>query len=107
MINYYFQQIILFAQHHSMMFVSIVMISFFALFILIILLLNPKKESTQLNSQDMSAIAGEDVCVTQIDLARAYIELGKTMLAKEMLESVVSQGNHDQQQVARELLSTL
>lgn len=116
MIHYYFQQIIAFAQHNSIMFVSIVIISFIAIFILIILLLNPKKVShatstTEHNSpittQDMSAIAGDDVCVTQLDLARAYIELGKTASAKQILENVMLEGDHNQQQTAKELLLTL
>jgi FimV-like protein len=111
---HYFQQLIAFAQQNSIMFASIVIISFVALFILIILLLNPKKVShatstTEQNSQppDISAIAGDDVCVTQLDLARAYIELGKTALAKQILENVFLEGDHNQQQTAKELLLTL
>lgn len=121
MIHYYFQQLIQFAQHNNIMFVSIVITSFFAIFILTILLLNPKKQNdthekkpthlaenhTQLINQDIRAIAGDDVCVTQLDLARAYIELGKMMLAKQILENVIRQGDHDQQQAAQELLLTL
>jgi FimV-like protein len=126
MITYYFEQLIQFAQHNSVMFVSIVITSFFAIFILIILLLNPKKSNINLDSSqtahshvvgddsalqitasDISSIAGDDVCVTQLDLARAYIELGKTMLAKQILENVISDGNQNQQQTAQELLLTL
>jgi FimV-like protein len=134
MIYYYFQQLIQFAQHNSIMFASIVIISFVAIFILTILLLNPKKEnlnddsiqtdphrslspnalirdrddsSLQSISPDMSSIAGEDICVTQLDLARAYIELNKVTLAKQILENVIQQGDRDQQQAAQELLLTL
>ncbi len=104
---YYFQQLIQFAQQHSIMFVSIVIISFLAIFILIILLLNPKKVTPATENMDVRAIAGDDVYVTQLDLARAYIELGKIMLAKQILENVIHQGDPDQQQAAEELLLTL
>lgn len=113
---HYFQQLIEFAQHNSMMFATIVIISFVAIFILIILLLNPKKapevtpvteHHSQITAQDMRAIAGDDVCVTQLDLARAYIELGKMASAKQILESVILEGDHNQQQTAKELLLTL
>jgi FimV-like protein len=113
---HYFQQLIEFAQHNSIMFASIVIISFVAIFILTILLLNPKKVTqlapaaehhSQITTQDISAIAGDDVCVTQLDLARAYIELGKIASAKQILESVLLEGDHNQQQTAKELLLTL
>jgi pilus assembly protein FimV len=104
-----------------MMFVFIVITSFFAIFILTILLLNPKKlgktdakntthlgkNDSSIINQDIQAIAGDDVCVTQLDMARAYIELGNFMLAKQILENVIHQGDHDQKQAAQELLLSL
>ncbi len=57
--------------------------------------------------EDLSAIAGEDVLVTQLDLARAYIETDKKSLAKQILESVMAQGTHVQQEEAQRLLNTL
>jgi|SRR5580700_1648852 FimV-like protein len=104
MIHYYFQQLIEFAHHNSIMFVSIIITSCVAIFILTILLLNPKKV---IHKEDIHAIAGDDVYVTQLDLARAYIELGKIMLAKQILETVINQGDQDQKQAAEELLLTL
>lgn len=100
----YFQHFIQFAQHHSIMFVFIVIISFIAIFLLTILLLNPKN---QMLPQDMQAIAGDDVFTTQLDLARAYIELGHQKLAKQILEHVINQGDDNQKQAAQALLSTL
>ena len=56
---------------------------------------------------DMSAIAGDDVLATQLDLARAYIETGKNQLAQKILEYVVAQGNSAQQNEAQELLGLI
>src|SRR5688572_29003856 len=46
-----------------------------------------------LTSQDIRAISGEDVMATQLDLARAYIEMGKKSLAKQILQHVTQHGN--------------
>ncbi|MBX3708898.1 MAG: hypothetical protein KIT56_05010 [Gammaproteobacteria bacterium] len=54
---------------------------------------------------DMTAIAGDDVMATQLDLARAYMEAGRNQLAKKILEYVVTQGTAIQQQEALQLLS--
>lgn len=56
---------------------------------------------------DISSIAGEDVIATQLDLARAYVESGKIRLAKKILESIVEQGSHAQQNEAKELLGLI
>lgn len=57
-----------------------------------------------ITSSDISAIAGEDVLATQLDLARAYIETGRKQLAKKILEYVVQQGSDAQRSEARILL---
>ena len=54
--------------------------------------------------QDVTAIAGEDVLATKLDLARAFIETGKLNSAKAILSGVCKQGNADQQQEAKRLL---
>lgn len=54
--------------------------------------------------QDFSAIAGEDVMSTQLDLARAYIESDKKELAKVILRQVMVTGSPLQQQEAHRLL---
>ena len=56
-------------------------------------------------SHDFTAIAGDDVVATQLDLARAYIETGKKSLAEEILNHVVTQGNAIQQAEAERLLN--
>lgn len=58
-------------------------------------------------TQDIRAIAGDDIVITQLDLARAYIELGKKEAAKQILEMVKTQGSVNQQHSAQELLATL
>lgn len=64
------------------------------------------KSTTKLvvTSQDISAISGEDVISTQLDLARAYIETGKTQLAKKILDYVEVHGDIVQQDEAQRLL---
>jgi FimV-like protein len=59
------------------------------------------------NFADFTSIAGDDILSTQLDLARAYIETGKSQLAKKILLSVQAQGNTIQQQEAQQLLSTI
>ena len=59
---------------------------------------------TSISSSDIKAIAGDDVCATQLDLARAYIEMGKQKIAKQILDHVIKNGNEIQQQLAERLL---
>lgn len=67
--------------------------------------------STSIHSKndvpDFSAISGEDVMLTQLDLARAYIESDRIILAKTILKSVLHEGNALHQQEAQQLLSSL
>lgn len=64
-------------------------------------------KKTIITSQDIKAIAGEDVIATQLDLARAYIETGKTQFAKKILAHVIKQGTLTQQHEAEYLLSLI
>lgn len=96
--------------------VAVIAISLFAM---IILLKKVKKrskiqthttltnKSIVVTSRDIRAIAGEDMMVTQLDLARAYVELGKIKLAKQILNHVILHGNSLHQQSAQRLLSNL
>lgn len=67
----------------------------------------PASKETTKNVEDLSAIAGEDVITTQLDLARAYLETGRMQSAKDILEYVIKQGNAIQQQEARQLISNV
>jgi FimV-like protein len=58
-------------------------------------------------SSDISAIAGDDVMATQLDLARAYVETGRHLLAKKILDHVREHGNLFQQEEAQELLKSI
>lgn len=64
-----------------------------------------KKIRESVSANDISAISGDDVISTQLDLARAYIETGKKQLAKNILEYVVARGNVSQQVEAQQLLN--
>ena len=55
-------------------------------------------------SPDFSAFAGDNLISTQLDLARAYVETGKKILAKKILQDVLQQGNPIQKQEAQQLL---
>src|SRR5579885_1593739 len=65
------------------------------------------KAPTSVIDNDLSAIAGEDVMSTQLDLARAYIETDKKTLAVKILKSVIAEGTAAQQTEAQHLLSQL
>lgn len=58
-------------------------------------------------TDNFTAIAGDDLIATQLDLARAYIETDKRDLAKSILKTVTKQGNQAQKDEAQELLSYL
>ncbi len=62
---------------------------------------------TGISSKDIEMVAGEDVVTTQLDLARAYIEMGKRNLAKSILFHVKKHGKEDQQVEARRLIKSL
>ena len=64
-------------------------------------------ETYFVNQDDIQAIAGEDEIATQLDLARAYIEMDQKELAKEILQRVAHLGKPLQQQVAIKLAADL
>ncbi len=68
---------------------------------------DPKKavNSAHFASQaDIQAIAGDDEMTTQLDLARAYIEMGQKPMAQKILSHVAKKGNAAQKQAAKILL---
>jgi FimV-like protein len=67
----------------------------------------PAQTKLVVTSSDISAIAGDDVMTTQLDLARAYIETGRHLLAKKILEYVRTHGNDFQQEEADRLLEII
>jgi len=56
-------------------------------------------------AHEYNAIAGEDVMTAQLDLARAFLEMGKTTEAHTILKEVSLQGNSDQRLEALKLLA--
>lgn len=63
-----------------------------------------KARSNNREIESLSAIAGEDVLTTQLDLARAFIETDHKQSAKTILKFVLKQGSASQQQEAKRLL---
>lgn len=59
------------------------------------------------DAHDFSAIAGDNVISTQLDLARAYIEMSQHALAKPILKEVIRAGDKQQKLQARELIKCL
>ncbi len=57
-------------------------------------------------NQDIEAIDGENVMTTQLDLARAYIAMGKKALDHNILEHVATHGDSIHQREANELITT-
>lgn len=56
---------------------------------------------------DFDFLSGTDEAATKLDLARAYIDMGDTEGARDILDEVVAEGNDGQQQEARDLLARL
>ncbi|MDR3478690.1 MAG: FimV/HubP family polar landmark protein [Gammaproteobacteria bacterium] len=57
--------------------------------------------------KDFNRIAGEDVVSTQLDLAKAYIEMNQIQLAKGVLKQVLKHAKGEPKQTARQLMKTL
>ena len=56
---------------------------------------------------DFDFLSGTDETATKLDLARAYIDMGDTEGARDILDEVVAEGNEGQQNEARELIGKL
>jgi pilus assembly protein FimV len=56
---------------------------------------------------DFDFLSGTDETATKLDLARAYIDMGDTEGARDILDEVIAEGNDGQQQEARELITNL
>jgi FimV-like protein len=76
------------------------------LVLLVFLFWSSRSQRTD-QSVDISAIAGDDVIATQLDLAKAYIEMNNIKLAKEILKKTLKKGNKNQKMEARYLLKAL
>ncbi|MGY4534803.1 pilus assembly protein FimV [Pseudomonas sp. TE3786] len=56
---------------------------------------------------DFDFLSGTDETATKLDLARAYIDMGDTEGARDILDEVISEGSDAQQQEARELIARI
>jgi len=59
------------------------------------------------DDDDFDFLSGADEAATKLDLARAYIDMGDTEGARDILDEVITEGNDNQQQEARELLGRI
>ena len=59
------------------------------------------------DDDDFDFLAGTDETATKLDLARAYIDMGDSEGARDILSEVMNEGNDGQQQEAKELMEKL
>jgi pilus assembly protein FimV len=59
------------------------------------------------NDDDFDFLAGTDEAATKLDLAQAYIDMGDSDGARDILNEVVTEGNDEQKSEAKEMLSRL
>ena len=57
--------------------------------------------------EDFDFFSDTDETTTKLDLARAYIDMGDSEGARDILDEVISEGSDNQQQEAREMLAKL
>lgn len=60
--------------------------------------------SVNLDADDLDLLADLDETATKLDLARAYLEMGDSSGARDILNEVISEGNENQKQDAMALL---
>jgi len=99
-----------FFSHFQMLHVYLlitVIITLVALSCLFSTLFKLQKKKRKLLEQDIQAIAGDNVITTQLDLARAYIEMNQQDLARDLLNQIIKKGDILQQSEARQLVATL
>ncbi|MEK6730840.1 MAG: FimV/HubP family polar landmark protein [Pseudomonadota bacterium] len=58
-------------------------------------------------SSDYNYLAGDDVMASKLDLARSYIDMGDKGNARDILLSVLQEGDKKQKAEAKELLSKI
>ena len=64
-------------------------------------------ESDLGDEDDFDFLAGTDEAATKLDLARAYIEMGDSDGARDILEEVALEGDDEQKGEAQDLLKNL
>lgn len=64
-----------------------------------------KTNNAEKHAADMTAIAGDDVLTTELDLAKAFIETNKPKAARGILKKVARRGSPAQKAEAKQLLS--
>lgn len=56
---------------------------------------------------DFDFLGGNDECATKLDLARAYVDMGDTDGARDLLDEVITEGSAEQKQEAKALIDSL
>jgi FimV-like protein len=71
------------------------------------LIVSINKRKQHEDTIDFTAIAGDNIQTAQLDLAKAYIEMGQKPAAKKILQQTYKQGSPAQKAAARQLLKAL
>ena len=67
----------------------------------------PKLMPRWMSDDDFDFLSGTDEAATKLDLAQAYIDMGDSDGARDILNEVVSEGSAEQKSEAEEMLSRL
>lgn len=98
-------------QSYMTVIIPIVVCALWAFFIGVYFILRQPSQSKMALSQagvhDITAIAGDDMISTQLDLARAYIETNQKELAVDILHVIARRGSVAQQNEANRLLKLM
>jgi FimV-like protein len=105
-LSYVFKPIIAFFAHDSVAFYLLLTTQFLIIALLTAMIIRQKSQN-RFDSNVVTAIAGENLAATQLDLAKAYIEMDQKTLARQVLKDVTKQGNKPQKQEARLLMKSL
>ena len=65
------------------------------------------EEEALADDAELDFLADTDEAATKLDLARAYIDMGDTEGAKDILDEVSQEGNEQQREEAKELLGRI
>lgn len=108
-ILYLGKQAIEYLQTHTDARYALIAVTLLFVCILLLRLITDKNPSSTdaFTAKDFDRIAGEDIPSTQLDLAKAYIEMNQKKQAKMILKQVIKQAQGQLRLDAKQLMKTL
>lgn len=101
----YLKPFILYLQEHPY-FHSILILAILIISLRLLISMRSKTSSSDYTDKDIHTIAGENISSTQLDLAKAYLEMGQTKAAKKALKQVRKLGDKTQRVEAKQLMKS-